>query len=272
MLSWDGSDLTGSRFCNIRHRHRAQLDWQKHLLKEWHERVLPAENDVLSPQRNLNWTRIKDILGQLEILLTDVEKLEDIYSFRIEPSENANIVELLPPESGAGSLLDKIRKRFKPNVKTFTAKHINEQSNLWSKVRFAVHEDTKIKRLVEEVTVIVDDIWDCLRDDDRDFLVKGMQFLLRQAVTQTPTVEGIKSLEPFFNLAVANHSAQAITGAVHTASRLKETRLKLALDLSKSEEAVNNDVPSLKAPRSVRLKSGDVVIDQHLSDSRSFEI
>ena len=132
-----------------------------------------------------------------------------------------------------------------------------------------MHDDTKIKRLVEELTVFVDDIWDCLRDDDRDFLVKGMQFLFRQAVTQTPTVEGIKSLEPFFNLAVANYSAQAITRAVHTASRLKETRLKLAVHLSKSEEAVNNGVLTLKTPRSVRLKSGDVVIDQLLSDSRS---
>lgn len=192
-----------------------------------------------------------------------------MYNFRIDPSENANSGEMLPPELGAGSLLDKIRKRFKPNIKTLTAKHINEQSNVWSKARFAVRDDTKIKRLVEEVTVFVDDIWDCLRDDDREFLVKGMQFLLRQAVTQTPTIEGIKNLEPFFNLSVANRSAQAITGAVHTASRLKETRLKLAVDLSKNEEAVNNGLLSLKSPRSVRLKSGDVLIDQLLSDSRS---
>ena len=264
-----GMDLISQArdFATYADRHRAQLDWQKHLLQEWHERVLPAENDVLSPQRDLNWTRIKDILGQLEILLTDVEKLEAMYNFRIDPLENANSGEMLPP--GAGSLLDKIRKRFKPNVKTLTAKHINEQSNLWSKARFAVRDDTKIKRLVEEVTVFVDNIWDCLRDDDREFLVKGMQFLLRQAVTQTPTIEGIKNLEPFFNLSVANRSAQAITGAVHTASRLKETRLKLAVDLSKNEEAVNNGVLSLKTPRSVRLKSGDVVIDQLLSDSRS---
>ena len=250
-------------------RYRAQLDWQKHLLEEWHERVLPAENDILSPQRNLNWTLIKDILGQLEILLTDVEKLEDIYKFQIDPSETANVGEMLPPESGAGSLLDKIRKRFKPSIKTFTAKHINEQSNLWTKGRFAVRDDTKIKRLVEEATVFVDDIWDCLRDDDRDFLVRGMQFLLRQAVTQTPTIGGIKNLEPFFNPVVANHSAQAITGAVHTASRLKEARLKLAVDLSKSEEAANIGVPSLKTPRSVRLKSGDIVMDQPLTNSRS---
>ena len=266
-----GMDLISQArdFATYADRHRAQLDWQKHLLQEWHEQVLPAENDALSPQRDLNWTRIKDILGQLEILLTDVEKLEAVYNFRIDPSENANSGEMLPPELGASSLLDKIRKRFKPNVKTITAKHINEQSNLWSKARFAVRDDTKIKRLVEEVTVFVDDIWDCLRDDDREFLVKGMQFLLRQAVTQTPTIEGIKNLEPFFNLSVSNRSAQAITGVVHTASRLKETRLKLAVDLSKNEEAVNNGVLSLKPPRSIRLKSGDVVIDQLLSDSRS---
>ena len=261
--------LKARDFATYADRYRAQLDWQKHLLEEWHERVLPAEIDVFSPQRNLNWTRINDILGQLEILLTDVEKLEDIYHFQIDPSENANIGEILPQESGAGSLLDKIKKRFKPNVKTFTAKHINEQSNLWSKGRFAVRDDTKIKRLVENVTGFVDSIWDCLRDVDRAFVVRGMEFLLRQAVTQTPTIEGIKDLESFFNPTVANHSAQAITGAVHTASRLKETRLKLAVDLSKSEEAVNDDAPSLKTPRSVRLKSGDVVIDQLLTDSRS---
>ena len=196
-----GMDLISQArdFATYADRHRAQLDWQKHLLQEWHERVLPAENDALSPQRDLNWTRIKDILGQLAILLTDVEKLEAMHNFRINPSENANSGEMLPPEPGAGSLLDKIRKRFKPNVKTLTAKHINEQSNVWSKARFAVRDYTKIKRLVEEVTVFVDDIWDCLRDDDREFLVKGMQFLLRQAVTQTPTIEGIKNLEPFFN-------------------------------------------------------------------------
>ena len=89
-----GMDLISQArdFATYADRHRAQLEWQKHLLEEWHERVLPAENDVLSPQRNLNWTRIKDLLGQLELLLTDVEKLEDIYSFRIEPSENANML------------------------------------------------------------------------------------------------------------------------------------------------------------------------------------
>ena len=257
-------------FATYADRYRAQLDLQKHLLEEWHERVLPAENDVLSPQRRLNWTRIKDILGQLEILLTDVEKLENTYHFHIDPSKNTTIGEMLPQGPGAaGSLLDKIRKRFKPNVKTLTAKHIDEQSNLWSKGKFAVRDDTKIQRLVEEITVFVTNIWDCLRDDDRDFLVRGMQFLLRQAVTQTSTIEGLKDLDPFFNPEITNHSTQAITGAVHMASKLKETRLKLTVDLSKSEEAVNNDVPSLKTPRSVRLKSGNVIIDKLLSDSRS---
>ena len=261
--------LRARDFATYADRHRAQLDWQKHLLQEWHERVLLAENDVFSPQRNLNWTRIKDILGQLKILLTDVERLKDIYHLQIDPSENAIVGEMMPPETGANSFLDKIRRRFKPNVRTLTAKHINEQSNLWSKGRFAVHDDTNIKRLVEDVTVFVEDIWDCLRDDDRDFLVRGMQFLLRQAISQTPTVEGIKNLEPFFNPVVASHSSQAITEAVHMASILKETRLKLAVDLSQREEAVNSGVPGLKTPRSVRLKSGDIVIDKLLSETRS---
>ena len=250
-------------------RYRAQLDWDKHLLEQWYERILPAENDALSPQRNLDWPRIKDTLGQLEILFTDVKKLEDTYRFQIDPSEKTRVGEMLPPEPEAGSLLDKIRKRLKPSVKTLTAKHINEQSNLWLKVKFAVRGDTKIKQLVEEITVFVEKIWNCLRDDDRDFLVKGMQLLLRQAITQTYKIEDIKNLEPFFHPAVASHSAQAITGPVHSASTLKEARLKLAVDLSKDEEAVNKGVPSLKTPRSLRLKSGDVVIDHLLSSSQS---
>ena len=129
--------------------------------------------------------------------------------------------------------------------------------------------DVQREKAREEITVFVGKIRNCLRDDDRDFLVRGMQLLLRQAVTQTYTIEDIKNLEPFFHPAVANHSAQAITGAVHSASTLKEARLKLAVDLPKDEEAVNKGVPSLRTPRSLRLESGDVVIDHLLSSSLS---
>lgn len=156
------------------------------------------------------------------------------------------VEEIVSVEPEKASLLDKIERRMKPDIKIVTAQAINEQTSPWVKGKFAISGETKMRQLVEDITTLVDKLWDCLRDNDRAFLIRSMETLLRQAVVQTPTMEGMKLLDGIFQPPAPSHYSQEIIDTVDVLKKLKEGRLKLAVDLSGEETSLNEANPVVK--------------------------
>jgi len=255
-------------FAKYADRYRAELEWEKHRLEEWHDCVSGAEIDPLSPQRSLDWIRIKDILVQLETVLTDGEKLEKVYNLSPENIAAGSVGVTLPTEQDAGSLLDRIRRKMKPTLKTVTAQAINSHTDSWQKARFAVSGESKIDQLVKDVTRLVDRLWDCLRESDRRFMIRTLQFLLRQGIVQTPNVAAIQNLDGIFQPPVPSHYSMEILDTMETLRKLKELRLRLGVDLVGDETRLNNVSSAIKVPRKLRVKSGEVISRTTLSSTR----
>jgi len=255
-------------FAKYADRFRAELEWEKHRLEEWHDCVSSAEIDLLSQQRTLDWIRIKGILEQLEIVLTDGEKLEKAYNLRAENIAVGSVGATESTEHDPGSLFDRIRRKMKPTLTTVTAQAINSRTNPWKRVTFAVSGESKIDLLVKDVTSLVDRLWDCLRESDRKFMVRALQFLLRQGIVQTPSRAGFQDLDGVFRPPVPSHYSTEILDTMEVLKNLKELRLKLGVDLVGDEIHLNKASPTIKVPRQLRVKSGEVTAHTVLSSTR----
>lgn len=256
---------TARNFGTNADRYRARLDWEKFRLIRWGDTVEDARRDASSSKRNLDWARIQDVLAQLEVLLTDSEKLEQRFHLELDDETVSKIGARMSTDAEKCTYFNRIMRRIRPEPRLVSAQDINSKASVWIRSRWAISGRTKLNELIQEITMFVGKLWGYLDEQDMAFMVKGMQYLLGEAISRTSNLSDIKLLNDMLNSSSATQHSQSIVRPVAALGMLKEKRLALGIDVSTMGENADEGPPTsqqgrkVTIPRSVRIKSGEVI-------------
>jgi hypothetical protein len=240
---------------------RCEIEFQQYRLFQWADKVGLQGN---SPNRNLNWQIINDLLKRIEDLMSDTSKFKEKYNLEIvETDVHLALEDLAPPKTG-------LRRRFarnKSNSQGQTAQTVGKDINVWRRLKWAAIDKEGIERLVSHVSRFIDKLYDLLQADDQQFMRSAMEALLRHVVSQTTEPSELTDLEELLD---PKYSARSRfeDSSIKTAASLKQKRLMMGFreeDETSSKVSASSSTTLLNASNSSPASGGTL---QNVSPNR----
>ena len=199
---------------------RCEIEFEQYRLFRWAEKV---GLDDGSPNRNLNWELVHDILKQLNSRMSDTSKFKKEYGLELITTEEKLLLEdVEPPKTGLRSSIARIRPRFYNE----TARSLQKGNHIWKRLKWAAIDKVGIAMLIGDIRRFIDNLYELLLYDDRKFIKAGIEALLRHAVSQATDPSELSDIEQLIG---PKHSMRSKfeDSAVKTALGLKQKRLML---------------------------------------------
>jgi hypothetical protein len=197
---------------------RCEIEFEQYRLFRWADKV-GLEGD--SPNRNLNWAIINDVLNQLNTLMNDTGKFRTEYGLEIiTTDERLSSDDLAVPKTG----LRRLMGRLKPEFHNQTARRLHTETNVWKRLKWAAIDKVGIEMLVNDIRRKVDKLYDLLQADDQRFIRQGIEALLRHAVSQATRSSDLLAIEQLLHPELKSRT-DFEENAVKTALSLKQRRL-----------------------------------------------
>lgn len=212
---------------------RCKLEWEQYRLYQWAERV-NLEN---KPIDRLNWSLVANTLKQLEVLLTNSQKLKERYHLDlVELDRSALEKESTPPsrKTGFGSLLSRLR----PEFPLASSRIIQENNTPAKKLRWAATDKDKVSRVVNEIAYFNNHLYSLLEASDQDYVKSALGTLLRDIISRSNISSELDLVKQL--LGTTNVTTP---GAVASAANLK--KMRLTLGLCNHSDATSIFAPSL---------------------------
>jgi hypothetical protein len=199
---------------------RCEIEFEQYRLYRWSEKAGLGDD---SPNRNLNWELINDILKQLDSRLSDTSKFKKEYGLElITTEEKLSVEDVEPPKTGLrGSIA-----RIKPKFYNETARSLQKGNHIWKRLKWAAIDKVGIEMLMSDIRRFIDNLYELLLYDDRKFIKAGIEALLRHAVSQATDPSELSDIEKLLG---PKHSMRSKfeDSAVKAALGLKQKRLML---------------------------------------------
>ncbi|KAK1980206.1 prion-inhibition and propagation-domain-containing protein [Colletotrichum cereale] len=207
---------------------RTGLEFEKYRLIAWARRVGIHQENKRSA---LNWTLASLLLEQLRLFLTSAEGLKSRYSLDVseeEIQESEKLRALDPPKHGVSKLI----ARLKPTVYTTSAQIIQANNAPIKRLLWATRDKEKLKRIVGEISELIDKLEFLLDDDERLSERTRYAKLLREVVSLTSTAAEAGQVGDLIgDGSHLSHDKLAIKAAVH----VKQIRLVVGIDKRNDE-------------------------------------
>jgi len=209
---------------------RCEIEFEQYRLFRWADKVGLGEN---KPNRNLNWELINDILKQLESHMSDTSKFKKEYGLELlTTDEKLSLGDLQPPNRGLRGSINRIQPWFYHE----TARSLQQKNNIWKRLKWAAIDKVGISMLISDIHRFIDNLYDLLLFDDRNFIKAGIEALLRHAVLEATDTSELAYIEQL--LEPKNTSRSRFEGsAVKTALGLKQKRLILGFGEEKLQSS-----------------------------------
>lgn len=252
--------------------YRSRLELDKLRLIDWANAVENGLTDPTSPKRGLNWLRIRDVLAQLELLLTDTSTLERTYHFSLDPDVASSAGAFRESSPQPQSYFRRIVRKIRPDIKLVTAQNIQDRVNMLTQVRWAVSGKTRLKELLRDIEGLIDKLFHYTDERDLQFLVRATQHLLRESLSRAASADEIGLMNGILGSA-SSQDTNSLFAPIEALGTLRAKRLGLGLDITNLEQefvksVVTQNSQKSRIPRSVRLKGGEIQRDSPIQGDR----
>lgn len=227
------------------------LDWEEFRLLQWGQRVGLSDGNVQN--RRLNWDMIKEVLRQLNELLTNTKTLKERYHLeRVRTEKDSpqplSTASTLVSESSTDANSNLNRSLWSCAPKTIVqsrADIIRKTTSPLKKLRWASLDQDRIRELVSQITYFNNCLQGLLESAEQDFVRVGLAALLRDLVSRSTDRVDLDLLRVLLD-------KEAISGAdaVDAAAILKQARLLTGVDTRKGEKNLTSTVQNLSASSS----------------------
>lgn len=227
------------------------LDWEEFRLLQWGQRVGLSDGNVQN--RRLNWDMIKEVLRQLNDLLTNTKTLKERYRLeRVKTEKDSpqplSTASTLVSESSTDANSNLNRSLWSCAPKTIVqsrADIIRKTTSPLKKLRWASLDQDRIRELVSQITYFNNCLQGLLESAEQDFVRVGLAALLRDLVSRSTDRVDLDLLRVLLD-------KEAISGAdaVDAAAILKQARLLTGVDKRKGEKNLTSTVQNLSASSS----------------------
>jgi hypothetical protein len=222
------------------------LDWEEFRLLQWGQRVGLSDGNVQN--RRLNWDMIKEVLRQLNELLTNTKTLKERYHLeRVKTEKDSpqslSTASTFVSESSTDANSNLNRSLWSCAPKTVVqsrADIIRKTTSPLKKLRWASLDQDRIRELVSQITYFNNCLQGLLESAEQDFVRVGLAALLRDLVSRSTDRVDIDLLRVLLD-------KEAISGAdaVDAAAILKQARLLTGVDKRKGEEDLTSTVQNI---------------------------
>ncbi|KAE8442864.1 hypothetical protein EG329_002606 [Mollisiaceae sp. DMI_Dod_QoI] len=228
---------------------RCEIEFEQFRLFRWADKV-GLDSD--SPNRNLNWAIINDVLKQLQALMNDTAKFKTEYGLEVVTmEEHLSSDDLEVPKTGLRRLI----ARIKPEFHNETARRLQKESKVWKRLKWSAIDKVGIEMLVNDIRRKIDKLYDLLQEDDQRFIRNGIEALLRHAVSQANAASDLSTIEQLLH-------PEAISR-----SKFEESAIKTALSLK--QRSMLLDIGGPRQPGSSRSSTSTLVASNSSNSTRS---
>jgi phenylalanyl-tRNA synthetase beta subunit len=128
-------------------RIRCIIQWEQYRLVEWGQRIGVTSNGTHDP--SLNWAMAAEILKQLEVLLTDTNRLKTQYGLIPELHGKGEIIEsTLGPRRG----ITRLWKYVGPEVNAIHTRIVQETATALKRLKWVSFDHEKFGDLVKQIS------------------------------------------------------------------------------------------------------------------------
>jgi len=199
---------------------RCEIEFEQYRLFRWAEKV---GLDDGSPNRNLNWELINDILKRLHSRMSDTSKFKEEYGLELITTKQKLLLEdVEPPKTGLRGSIARMRPKFYNE----TARSLHKGNHIWKRLKWAAIDKVGITMLMSDIRRFIDNLYELLLYDDRKFIRAGFEALLRRAVSQATDTLALSDIEQLLG-PIHSMRSKFEASAVKTALGLKKKRFML---------------------------------------------
>ncbi|KAK0639452.1 prion-inhibition and propagation-domain-containing protein [Cercophora newfieldiana] len=223
---------------------RTFLEFERFRLTSWAEKVgVDSESSRFDSSRiSLNWNMARGLLEQLQILMSDADRLKERYSLDVTgwfPTAIEFSSQNWDNEDGNGDpkftndwSIAKFIKRLKPSTYTMTSKAIRLSNGPVKKARWAVRDKTKLQRFITDIRTIIGNLYLLLDAAEREVARREYDHLLRGVISLSATTSDLGQVIDVFN---GGFSPSTNKRAITAAASCKQVRLILGTDKREDE-------------------------------------
>lgn len=217
-----------------------KLAVQRSRLEAWaYKAGLPC-----GPFKRLNWDPILLILGQQQGLLRSAKEVQDRYSLTGNTGQHNTQEVIAIHEKGqsictdTASLVERLRPLFVGvSVRQAEADSIQQRNNVVRKFSWAIHDKSKLSKIVDNITDLNTQLVEFLNDADQADFRREVGTLYRALVSECKATNEIENIRQ----SMPSDAPKAIVAA----ARVKKLRLALKFDKRDDEIAPASSEQSL---------------------------
>ncbi|KAK3358735.1 prion-inhibition and propagation-domain-containing protein [Lasiosphaeria hispida] len=222
---------------------RTFLEFERFRLISWAERVGAEPGRFNSSRINLNWDMARGLLEQLQILMSNAERLKERYSLdvagwmpdAVESGQHDNNTSQGNDETRAAVVdrgIARLIKRLKPRVYTVTGKAIQVNNGPLKKARWAIRDKTKLQRFIGDIRGIINNLHLLLDQAEREGANTEYDHLIRNVISLSTTTSDVGQVIEVVNGGLSTSRSKQ---TIKAAASFKQVRLLLGADKREDE-------------------------------------